>query len=352
MAGRFQAGHLPLLFEDTGPVFLGTANRFRQSLETGSLFEKSDILRGLGDAVAPESGAAVALEDCRNMRIDLQLLGDEGGLGDSSIDIHRNLPSQRMALRRYIADGNYPSYTNSGTSSESGLLLLKNLTVSGFYQETVGTFLDSEAIEYNKSKNSLATLRQLLQIDVNDQLGSHDTFFMRDWFVYEPAYPFENDCPQTLGRPPGDCNADFYNQYGIRELWLKDTRGPLELYIGRQIVTWGESLSFRVGDQINPQNASWAFGFANLEQSRIPLWMLHPTLNLPDTGPMTSNFLEVVYIPGADFLYTQVDNSTDTIDGQDQVAGRANVSAPSGSRFRVGPITGAEALSLIPELMG
>jgi hypothetical protein len=229
---------------------------------------------------------------------------------------------------------NYSTNASSRTFSESAPSLLKNLTVSGFYQETVGTFLDSEAIEYNKySKNSLATLRQLLQIDVNDQLSEHDTFFMRDWFVYEPSYPFEDDCPQTLGRPPGDCNSDFYNQYGIRELWLKDTRGPLELYIGRQIVTWGESLSFRVGDQINPQDTSWAFGFSNLEQSRIPLWMLHPILNLPDAGPLSSNFLELVYIPGVDFLYTQVDNSTDTIDGQDQVAGRVNINAPSGSRF-------------------
>src|SRR5271163_2548587 len=100
---------------------------------------------------------------------------------------------------------NYSSNASSGTSSETGPLFLNNLTVSGFYQETVGTFLDSEAIEYNKySKNSLASLRQLLQLDVNDQLSSHDSFFMRDWFVYEPSYPFEDDCPQTLGRPPGD----------------------------------------------------------------------------------------------------------------------------------------------------
>ena len=107
----------------------------------------------------------------------------------------------------------------------------------------------------------------------------------------------------------------------------------MQLFVGRQIVTWGESLSFRVGDQINPVDTSWAFGFANLEQSRIPLWMLHPILDLPDAGPLSSNFFEVIYIPGVDFLYTQVDNPTDTLDGQDQVAGRVNISAPSGSRF-------------------
>src|SRR5271170_1461414 len=105
MSGRFQAGHLPLLFEDTRPVFLRTANRFRQSLETGGLLQKNNILRGFCDAVAPEGGAAIALEDRRNLRIDLELLGDEGGLRDTSIDIHGNFPGQGMTLRRYIADG-------------------------------------------------------------------------------------------------------------------------------------------------------------------------------------------------------------------------------------------------------
>lgn len=220
----------------------------------------------------------------------------------------------------------------TGSSANQGFSLIRNLQVSGFVNLTYGTFIDSEAIEYNKSKNSLSTARQLLQVDVNDTLGEHDRFFMRDWGVYEPNYPFENTCPQAVG-PPGDCNSDFYNQYGIRELWVQDTRGPVQLFVGRQIVTWGESISFRVGDQINPVDTSWAFGFANLEQSRVPLWMLHPILDLPDAGPLTSNFLEVVYIPGFDFLYTQVDNPTDSLDGQDQVAGRVNISAPSGSRF-------------------
>ena len=225
-----------------------------------------------------------------------------------------------------------PAPAAAATANTAQSPFFKNLTITGFLSPTYGTFIDSEAIEYNESKNSLSSARQTLQIDVNNTIGEHDRFFMRDWFVYEPNYPFENTCPQRFG-PAGHCNADFYNQYGIRELWLQDTRGPVQLFIGRQILTWGESISFRVGDQINPVDTSWAFGFANLEQSRIPLWMVHPIIDLPDAGPFASNFLEVVYIPGVDFLYTQVDLPTDTLDGQDQVAGRINISAPPGSRF-------------------
>jgi hypothetical protein len=214
--------------------------------------------------------------------------------------------------------------------------LLKNMTISGYVSENVGVFIDSKAIEYNPSKNSISSLRTTLQIDVNNQLGENDQIFMRNWFVYEPSYPFEDKCPQFKGGV-GPCNSDFYNQYGVREVWIKDTRGPLETYVGRQIVTWGESLSFRVGDQINPQDTSWAFGFANLEQSRTPLWMIHPILNLPDLGPTSSNFFETIYIPGTDFLYTQVANSSHSLEDQYSVAGRVNISAPSGSRFAPRP---------------
>src|SRR5579875_799924 len=210
---------------------------------------------------------------------------------------------------------------------------LRTLNITGFVQNTSATFLDTQAIEYNRSKSSLAVERNMIQVDINDDLSDRDSVFMRMWGVYEPSYPYETDClsPFLL---QVHCNSDFYNQYGIREVWLKHRQGPLQLLVGRQIVTWGESLSFRVGDQINPQDLSWNFGFANLEQSRNPLWMIHPVWNLRRLGPFSSNFAELVYVPGVDFLYTQVDYSNDQYDGQDQVAGRVNINpATPGGRF-------------------
>ncbi len=233
--------------------------------------------------------------------------------------------------------------TGGGGSSEPAFI--KNLHITGFLQNTSATWVNSSAMEYNKdrwgklNRNSLAAERNLLQIDVNDDFTENDSMFLRAWFVYEPNYPWETGCDNANGFGAGPlavthCNADFYNQYGIRELWFKHRAGPLQLFVGRQIVTWGESLSFRVGDQINPVDTSYAFGFANLEQSRIPLWMLHPILNLPSAGPFSSNFAELIYIPGFDFLYTQVDFPGDGYDGLDSIAGRVNVSGEDpGGRF-------------------
>ncbi len=62
--------------------------------------------------------------------------------------------------------------------------------------------------------------------------------------------------------------------------------------------------------------------------------MLHPILNLPSAGPFSSNFAELVYIPGFDFLYTHVDTPGDGLDGLDSIAGRVNIGGEDpGGRF-------------------
>jgi hypothetical protein len=251
-----------------------------------------------------------------------------------------------------------------GTSSEPGFI--KNLHITGFAQNTSATWIESNNMKGNfgttyhtsgtttpgnsdrwglQSENSLAAERQLVQIDVNDDFTENDSMFMRSWFAYEPSYPWEVAClgagsaffgaANGLSAAKTHCNSDFYNVYGVRELWFKHRFGPLQFFLGRQIVTWGESIfGYRVGDQINPRDTSWNFGFANPEQSYMPLWMIHPILNLPSVGPFSSNFAELVYIPGFDFMYTQVDYSNDSVDGQDDLAGRVGIGAASpGGRF-------------------
>jgi hypothetical protein len=214
---------------------------------------------------------------------------------------------------------------------------LANLHVSGFLENTTGMWANSEAITYNTSKNSLAIERNLLQLDINYDLDQNNRFFLRLWGAYEPPYPFESgrQIDAAVNGPAENASGahDFYNQYGAREVWWKNTLGPLTTFVGRQIVMWGESVSFRVGDVINPQDLSWNFGFANLEESRMPLWMLHPILNLPDAGPTSANFLEVVFAPGWQPLYTNVGYPDDRNRGRYDVAGSVSILAPYGGRF-------------------
>lgn len=245
---------------------------------------------------------------------------------------------------------------------------LKGLTISGLLQNTSGIWVNPHGVQFNSAPfysgstytNFLATERNFMQVDTNYDLDGSNHFFLRFWGVYEPPYPDESDyrttdaeslnaVGSTLGCfPPGipgtpglsHCTAssaaDFYNQAQLREFWWRLSAGPLRIFTGRQIVTWGESLAFRITDVVNPQDLSWNLGFANLEQSRIPSWMLHPILRLPEYKWFSQNIAEGIWEPPVQFTYSNF-LFTDTPDhrysGANWNGDMVNVLAPFGARF-------------------
>src|SRR3984957_10068159 len=212
---------------------------------------------------------------------------------------------------------------SGGGAAEQGWL--SGLNVSGFLSQTFGMWQNSEGLKgFTKSRNSLAVSRTWLQVDENYRLNENNNFFMREWFVYEPPYAFNS------ANGIGQHTNEFYNQYSIRDAWWENKTGPLTTHIGNQIVVWGQSLAFRVGDIINPQDTTWAFGFANLEQSRIPQWMVHPILNLPEFGPLSSNFVEGILIPRLQPMWNSCDYADHRYDGEWNVnAGSVNNGFPA-----------------------
>ncbi|MBV8055201.1 MAG: hypothetical protein JO071_08185, partial [Deltaproteobacteria bacterium] len=178
---------------------------------------------------------------------------------------------------------NAPTPSGLNSSAEPGEAgWLEGLEVSGALVQTFGMWQNPSALQdFTPSRNNLATARTQLQVDENFSLNDNNSFFMREWFVYEPPYSFNSanntayadaSAPANGGAGPaslGHFLNDFYNRYDVRDAWWKTRLGPLTVYTGNQIVVWGQSLAFRVGDVINPQDTTWAFGFANLEQSRV-----------------------------------------------------------------------------------
>ena len=214
------------------------------------------------------------------------------------------------------------------------------LSVSGFLQNTSGMWVNSSALTNfgrqageHHGANSLAVERELLQLDANYRLNANAQLFVRFWLVYEPPYPWEAHNIAGSNLIYDLSQSQIYNRYDVRDAYWKSTAGPLTLFAGRQIVTWGESLAFRIGDVINPQDLSWNFGFANLEQSRMPLWMLHPILSIPSIGPFASNFVEGIWAPAWQPLYSGISYADKRYQGLDSVAGSVNLLAPSGGRF-------------------
>jgi hypothetical protein len=214
------------------------------------------------------------------------------------------------------------------------------LSVTGFLQNTSGMWANSAALTNfgrqageHHGANSLAVERELMQLDTNYLLNADNQFFTRFWLVYEPPYPWEAGNIAGPNLIYDKSQSEIYNRYDVRDAYWKSTAGPLTLFAGRQIVTWGESIAFRVGDVVNPQDLSWNFGFANLEQSRMPLWMIHPIMSVPSLGPFSSNFVEGIWTPAWQPLYDGVSYADQRYQGQDSVAGSVNLLSPSGGRF-------------------
>jgi hypothetical protein len=234
-----------------------------------------------------------------------------------------------------FAGSNEPFVDVSGSNE-----WLSGLSLSGFLQNTSGMWANSSALTNfgrqageHHGANSLAVERELMQLDANYLLNADNQFFVRFWLVYEPPYPWEAGNIAGPNLVYDQSQSEIYNRYDVRDAYWKSTYGPLTWFAGRQIVTWGESIAFRVGDVVNPQDLSWNFGFANLEQSRLPVWMFHPILSIPSVGPFDANFVEGIWAPAWQPLYDGVSYADQRYQGLDSVAGSVNLLAPSGGRF-------------------
>ncbi len=77
------------------------------------------------------------------------------------------------------------------------------------------------------------------------------------------------------------------------------THGPKGVdHARRQILAWGETDIFRLLDGVNHLDNSFGGPFEDLDDRRIPLWMLRSSLNLGMVGPVSSLTLEGFIVPG------------------------------------------------------
>ena len=117
-------------------------------------------------------------------------------------------------------------------------------------------------------------------------------------FMYEGVY---NVGPQEFQdvRDRDKENIDNFKQaYDLWECYGDITKGPVFFRIGRQSLSWGETDVFRLLDMINPLDSTYGGIFEDLDDQRIPLWMLRGSYNLGDLGPAASLTLEGFWVPG------------------------------------------------------
>ncbi len=81
-----------------------------------------------------------------------------------------------------------------------------------------------------------------------------------------------------------------YADVGKQRAWLR---------IGRQDLSWGETDGFRLLDMIEPLDNRFGFPLVeDLDDRRIPLWMVRPSFHLGTVGALSNLTLDGYWVPG------------------------------------------------------
>ncbi len=193
----------------------------------------------------------------------------------------------------------------------------RTLEFTGKAQSRVSIRLqDSEGFTApsNISEGNLVQWRNIAYMEINHDLerlqSQLDILKPLEWlklrakyhlvarFMYEAIY---NVGPQGFkdARENDKENIDsFKQQYDLWEFYFDLSRGPMFFRLGKQNLAWGETDVFRLLDQINPLDNTFGGPFEDLDDRRIPLWMLRGSYNLGVVGPIDSLTIEGFWVPG------------------------------------------------------
>jgi hypothetical protein len=115
----------------------------------------------------------------------------------------------------------------------------------------------------------------------------------------------QSDNPQRESLYFNDENKRVRKIYGhrsrINEMYLDWTKGRAFVRAGRQAISWGESDTVAIIDNMNPFDLTLGAPgfFQDLDEARIPLWTLRSTVKVLDSwGALSSLFVDAFIVPG------------------------------------------------------
>jgi hypothetical protein len=169
------------------------------------------------------------------------------------------------------------------------------VTFYGFLRNNVGMFLDNPQ-PFSQNNNDLATARTWFRGYTDFKITNELRFWSAIQFVYEPPYEVEHNSGGSFRTPVDPENLKHGKEYSeyrnindiLREClieWKPSKQHTIK--IGRQTAIWGEALTTRVGDVVQPDDLRFIPFFANLEDTRIPQWMVR---GIHDIESLNSTF--------------------------------------------------------------
>ena len=116
--------------------------------------------------------------------------------------------------------------------------------------------------------------------------------------MYEAVYDVGPQAFKDVKDNDKENITSFSQQYDLWEAYFDLSRGPAFFRVGRQNLAWGETDIFRLLDAINPLDNTFGGPFEDLDDRRIPLWMLRGSYNFGRLGPIATLTVEGFWVPG------------------------------------------------------
>ncbi|MFQ5851988.1 MAG: DUF1302 family protein, partial [Candidatus Binatia bacterium] len=204
----------------------------------------------------------------------------------------------------------------------------------GFAENITGLSVGREHFQFSTS-NRFVMNRLTFQPETNINFHRRVKLFISWRFVVEPRYAMETKTRRRSVSPAGSGGSlpvDFYNETkGVPWEAVLDLSpsNNLQIRLGRQFISWGETDGLRILDVINPRdNTMFAPAAPNvftLDETRIPQWGIRVFYTV---RPVSNTIFEFFANPGIEPKKKRVDDispGNDITDGKhdgDQRFGR------------------------------
>jgi hypothetical protein len=195
----------------------------------------------------------------------------------------------------------------------------------GFVENTTGLSIGKGDRHFSTS-NRFIMNRFTVQPEFNIDFARRVKLFVSWRFVKEPRYSAEaksrrkSVAPASLNAPHDNT---FYDEDSPKPWELVLDLIPndqLQIRLGRQFISWGETDGVRLLDVINPQDSTFSPpgnpNLFNLDETRIPQWGVRVFYTL---RAVSNTIFEFFANPGFDEAKQRVDEIVGSNDGRDQI---------------------------------
>jgi len=213
---------------------------------------------------------------------------------------------KKKFLVLFLMAGLTVALTFSSAIAEEFSVLGRPLHLFGYATQEM-SFGVKDSYDTEKGLNS-ALMNLFLEGDyeITKDLKFYSSVMLTVDWIYQLKHSDSSWNDKLFSKSKNNLNVDGKYWQVLKETRLTWTPGDFMFRVGKQIVSWGELLGFRIMDQINPLDQRRGFLDVEFETTIIPIWLFradyYPKIKsswLQDLG------FEFVWNPNADFIPNQ-----------------------------------------------